>query len=208
MKKTMRLCLLAMVLCLSACTSKPITQEKKDTSSNEKVYEKAEVKLDQESKQETEENNSNEVEKESTEEKDTASSEEKNLQQAQKKESTVQSNTSDNVNRQEKETPVKETPIEQPTVPEEKPQEKPVVPDQKPQEKPSVPETTVPEVPDIPACSYEIPKGTYKSEDEAAAYAESVILDNLMNGDGSLTGYSIERAQTECGTPYYVLVIY
>ena len=204
MKKTMRLCLLAMVFCLSACTSKPITQEKKETSSNEKVHERTEVQVEQE----TEENNSNEVKKDSTEEKDKASLKETNQQQVQKQESPIQSNTSDNVSRQGKETSVKETQVEQPNVPKEKPQEKPVVPDQKSQEKPSVPETSVPKVPNIPACSDAIPSGTYRSEDEAAAYAESVILDNLINGDGSLTGYNIERAQTECGTPYYILKIY
>lgn len=196
------------VCCLSACTSKPVTQEKKETSSNEKVHEKAEVQVDRESEQETEKNNSNEVKKDSTEEKDKAPLKEKNQQQVQKQESPIQSNTSDNVSRQGKETPVKETQVEQPNVPVEKLQEKPVVPDQKSQEKTSIPETSVPKVPNIPACSDAIPSGSYRSEDEAAAYAESVILDNLINGDGSLTGYSIERAQTECGTPYYILKLY
>lgn len=189
MKKNIKLSLLAMVFCLSACTSKPVTQENKETSTDEKVHVEAEVQLSQKLEQETEENNSNEIEKDSIEEKD--------QQNVQQQKPPVQSNTSDNVSRQEKETPKKETTVEQTTIPE-----------QKPQEKPSVPDAAVPEVPNIPTCSFNIPDGTYSSENEAANYAESVILDNLINGDGSLTGYSIERAQTECGTPYYILKIY
>lgn len=199
MKKYRRLCLFAVIVCLSACTSDPLIQEKKETSSNEKVHEKAKLQLEKESKPKKEKDNSNEVEQNFTEDLDITSSKEKKLQ-IQKQESPVQSNTNDNVSTQEKETTLKES-LKQPSVPVQTPQEKPNEPN-------STNKPTTPEVPDVPTCSNDIPNGTYKSEDEAAAYAESVILDNLINGDGSLTGYNIERAQTGCGTIYYILVIY
>lgn len=73
---------------------------------------------------------------------------------------------------------------------------------QQEQEKPVIPE------PSQPACDDTIPVNGYLNEEDAANYAESTIMDNLLNGDGNLSGYKLETAQTSCGTIYYILTIY
>ncbi len=83
----------------------------------------------------------------------------------------------------------------------------PPVPDS-PQEKlesnPSEKEPT----PAPPVCNDAIPQGAFRTEQEAASYAQGVLMDNMLNGDGSLSGYELEWLQTECGTTYYTVKIY
>lgn len=83
----------------------------------------------------------------------------------------------------------------------------PPVPDS-PQEKlesnPSEKEPT----PAPPVCNDAISQGAFRTEQEAASYAQGVLMDNMLNGDGSLSGYELEWLQTECGTTYYTVKIY
>lgn len=86
-------------------------------------------------------------------------------------------------------------------------QVEPPVPDspqEKPESKPSEKEPT----PAPPVCNDAIPQGAFKTEQEAASYAQGVLMDNMLNGDGTLSGYELEWSQTECGTTYYTVKIY
>lgn len=77
-------------------------------------------------------------------------------------------------------------------------------PQEKPESKPSEKEpTTAP-----PVCNDAIPQGAFRTEQEAANYAQGILMDNMLNGDGSLSGYELEWSQTECGTTYYTVKIY
>lgn len=62
--------------------------------------------------------------------------------------------------------------------------------------------------PTPPACNDSIPSGTFRTEQEAAEYAQNVLMDNMLNGDGTLSGYELEWSQNECGTTYYIVKIY
>lgn len=59
-----------------------------------------------------------------------------------------------------------------------------------------------------PACNDSIPSGTFRTEQEAANYAQGALMDNMLNGDGTLSGYELEWSQNECGTTYYIVKIY
>lgn len=84
----------------------------------------------------------------------------------------------------------------------------PPVPDS-PQEKPeSNPSEEQKPTPAPPVCNDAIPQGAFRTEQEAASYAQGVLMDNMLNGDGSLSGYELEWSQTECGTTYYTVKIY
>lgn len=87
-------------------------------------------------------------------------------------------------------------------------QVEPPVPDS-PQEKPeSKPSEGQEATPAPPICNDAIPQGAFRTEQEAASYAQGVLMDNMLNGDGSLSGYELEWSQTECGTTYYTVKIY
>ena len=87
-------------------------------------------------------------------------------------------------------------------------QVEPPVPDS-PQEKPeSNPSEEQKPTPAPPVCNDVIPQGAFRTEQEAASYAQGVLMDNMLNGDGSLSGYELEWSQTECGTTYYTVKIY
>ncbi|MCQ5121170.1 hypothetical protein NE663_02690 [Massilicoli timonensis] len=87
-------------------------------------------------------------------------------------------------------------------------QVEPPVPDS-PQEKPeSKPSEEQKPTPAPPICNDAIPQGAFRTEQEAASYAQGVLMDNMLNGDGSLSGYELEWLQTECGTTYYTVKIY
>lgn len=87
-------------------------------------------------------------------------------------------------------------------------QVEPPVPDS-PQEKPeSKPSEGQEATPAPPICNDAIPQGAFRTEQEAANYAQGVLMDNMLNGDGSLSGYELEWSQTECGTTYYTVKIY
>ena len=87
-------------------------------------------------------------------------------------------------------------------------QVEPPVPDS-PQEKPeSNPSEEQKPTPAPPVCNDAIPQGAFRTEQEAASYAQGVLMDNMLNGDGSLSGYELEWSQTECGTTYYTVKIY
>lgn len=77
-------------------------------------------------------------------------------------------------------------------------------PQEKPESKPSEKEPT----PAPPVCNDAIPQGAFRTEQEAANYAQGVLMDNMLNGDGTLSGYELEWSQTECGTTYYTVKIY
>ena len=84
----------------------------------------------------------------------------------------------------------------------------PPVPDS-PQEKPgSNPSEEQKPTPAPPVCNDAIPQGAFRTEQEAASYAQGRLMDNMLNGDGSLSGYELEWSQTECGTTYYTVKIY
>lgn len=86
-------------------------------------------------------------------------------------------------------------------------QVEPPVPDspqEKPESKPSGKEPT----PAPPVCNDAIPQGAFRTEQEAASYAQRMLMDNMLNGDGTLSGYELEWSQTECGTTYYTVKIY
>lgn len=86
-------------------------------------------------------------------------------------------------------------------------QVEPPVPDspqEKPESKPSEKEPT----PAPLVCNDAIPQGAFKTEQEAASFAQGVLMDNMLNGDGTLSGYELEWSQTECGTTYYTVKIY
>ena len=87
-------------------------------------------------------------------------------------------------------------------------QVEPPVPDS-PQEKPeSKPSEGQEPTPAPPVCNDAIPQGSFRTEQEAASYAQGVLMDNMLNGDGTLSGYELEWSQTECGTTYYTVKIY
>lgn len=87
-------------------------------------------------------------------------------------------------------------------------QVEPPVPDS-PQEKPELkPSEEQKPTPAPPVCNDAIPQGAFRTEQEAASYAQGVLMDNMLNGDGSLSGYELEWLQTECGTTYYTVKIY
>lgn len=87
-------------------------------------------------------------------------------------------------------------------------QVEPPVPDS-PQEKPELkPSEEQKPTPAPPVCNDAIPQGAFRTEQEAASYAQGVLMDNMLNGDGSLSGYELEWSQTECGTTYYTVKIY
>lgn len=87
-------------------------------------------------------------------------------------------------------------------------QVEPPVPDS-PQEKPeSNPSEEQKPTPAPPVCNDAIPQGAFRTEQEAASYAQGVLMDNMLNGDGTLSGYELEWSQTECGTTYYTVKIY
>lgn len=87
-------------------------------------------------------------------------------------------------------------------------QVEPPVPDS-PQEKPeSNPSEEQKPTPAPPVCNDVIPQGAFRTEQEAASYAQGMLMDNMLNGDGSLSGYELEWSQTECGTTYYTVKIY
>lgn len=87
-------------------------------------------------------------------------------------------------------------------------QVEPPVPDS-PQEKPeSKPIEEQEPTPAPPVCNDVIPQGAFRTEQEAANYAQGILMDNMLNGDGSLSGYELEWSQTECGTTYYTVKIY
>lgn len=87
-------------------------------------------------------------------------------------------------------------------------QVEPPVPDS-PQEKPeSNPSEEQKPTPAPPVCNDAIPQGAFRTEQEAASYAQGRLMDNMLNGDGSLSGYELEWSQTECGTTYYTVKIY
>lgn len=87
-------------------------------------------------------------------------------------------------------------------------QVEPPVPDS-PQEKPELkPSEEQKPTPAPPICNDAIPQGAFRTEQEAASYAQGVLMDNMLNGDGSLSGYELEWSQTECGTTYYTVKIY
>lgn len=87
-------------------------------------------------------------------------------------------------------------------------QVEPPVPDS-PQEKPeSKPSEEQEPTPTPPVCNDAIPQGAFRTEQEAANYAQGILMDNMLNGDGTLSGYELEWSQTECGTTYYTVKIY
>lgn len=87
-------------------------------------------------------------------------------------------------------------------------QVEPPVPDS-PQKKPeSKPSEEQKPTPAPPVCNDAIPQGAFRTEQEAASYAQGMLMDNMLNGDGSLSGYELEWSQTECGTTYYTVKIY